>query len=78
MGRWHLRTTHLVRAYNKVKHDRAEKLSEATFLHVTEAWCALVAILTSQFLFEDVGSGHDTVVLEPDTRQSACIVGVTG
>ncbi len=51
-------------AYNKVKHDRAEKLSKATFLHLTDAWCGLVAVLTAQFLFEDFDPGHDTLALE--------------
>ena len=51
-------------AYNHVKHDRAEKLPEATFLQLTDAWCGLVAILTSQFLFEDFAPGHDALALE--------------
>lgn len=51
-------------AYNKVKHDRAERLPEATFLQLTDAWCGLVAILTAQFLFENFAPGHDSLVIE--------------
>lgn len=51
-------------AYNGVKHDRAQRLRDATFLQLTDAWCGLVAILTSQFLFEDFAPGHDTLAIE--------------
>ena len=30
-------------AYNAVKHDRAEHLVDATFGHLTDAWCGCVA-----------------------------------
>lgn len=50
-------------AYNKVKHDRAEQLPEATFQHLTDAWCGLMAVLTSQFLFEDFSPAHDRLAI---------------
>ena len=52
------------RAYNDVKHDRAEQLAKATFLQLTDAWCALCVLLTAQFLFEDFSPGHDTLAIE--------------
>jgi hypothetical protein len=47
-----------------VKHDRAERLPEATFQQLTDAWGGLLAILTAHFLFEDFAPGHDTLVVE--------------
>ncbi len=51
------------RAYNAVKHDPAEHLVNATFGHLTDAWCGLAVLLTAQFLFEDF-SPHVFLVAE--------------
>ena len=48
------------RAYNAVKHDRAEHLVNATFGHLTDAWCGLAVLLTAQFLFEDFSPSIDS------------------
>ncbi len=40
-------------AYNKAKHDRASNLREASFHHLVNAFCGLVALLSAQFLDND-------------------------
>lgn len=52
------------KAYNAVKHDRAENLPQATFEHLTDAWCGLAVVLTARFLFEDFSAGRDSIELE--------------
>jgi hypothetical protein len=45
-------------AYNATKHDRHESFDQATFQHLTDAACGLVALLTAQFLHhESPGKG---------------------
>jgi hypothetical protein len=39
--------------YNNTKHDRHSKFSQASFLHLTDAVCALVALLSAQFWTHD-------------------------
>jgi hypothetical protein len=41
------------KAYNETKHDRHSKFSNATFEHLTDAICGLVAVLSSQFYTHD-------------------------
>ena len=38
------------RAYNETKHDRHTEFLKATFEHLTDAMCALVALISSQFM----------------------------
>ena len=40
-------------AYNSSKHDRHKHFEDATFLHIVDAMCGLVAIISSQFIQED-------------------------
>jgi hypothetical protein len=40
-------------AYNVTKHDRHESFDQATFQHLTDAVCGLVALLTAQFLHHE-------------------------
>jgi len=40
-------------AYNATKHDRHESFDQATFQHLTDAVCGLVALLTAQFLHHE-------------------------
>lgn len=55
-------------AYNTTKHDKANSLHLASFENLLDAYCGLVALITSQYLFEDfspspellqVGSGYN-------------------
>jgi len=41
------------RAYNKCKHNRSLEFEKANFEHLTDAICALIALLSSQFLEYD-------------------------
>lgn len=40
-------------AYNATKHDKANSLQLASFENLLDAFCGLVALITSQYLFED-------------------------
>jgi hypothetical protein len=40
------------RAYNDTKHDRHEGFTKATFDHLIDAICGLVAVLSAQFVWE--------------------------
>jgi hypothetical protein len=42
-------------AYNKAKHDRHEHFSMATFENTIDAMCALVTLISAQFIQEDFG-----------------------
>lgn len=48
--------------YTSTKHDRANSLHLSTFENLIDAFSALVALITSQYLFEDFSSGHDYLV----------------
>lgn len=45
------------KAYNETKHDRHSKFELATFDNLIDAFCGLVAILSSQFLTHDFSPG---------------------
>jgi hypothetical protein len=42
-------------AYNNTKHDRHSAFERATFEHVVDAMCGLVAVLAAQFYWHDFG-----------------------
>jgi hypothetical protein len=45
------------RAYQRTKHSRADKLSEANLENLMNAFCALFVVLTAQFGTEDYSTG---------------------
>lgn len=50
-------------AYSKTKHDKANSLHLANFENLIDAFCALVALLTSQYLFEDFTPSPDLLAV---------------
>lgn len=50
--------------YNATKHDRATALDSANLVNLLDAFCALVVLITSQYLFQDFGPGHDNLVVD--------------
>jgi hypothetical protein len=49
--------------YNTTKHDRGVQLHQATFEHMLDALCGVVAILSSQFIREDFSFGSSVLAL---------------
>jgi len=45
--------------YNSTKHDRANSLHLANFENLLDAFCGLVALIASQYLFEDFSPGPE-------------------
>jgi len=58
-------------AYNTTKHDRHSEFEKATFDHLIDACCGLIALLSAQFGTFDFLSGPDVVICNPtDDRES--------
>lgn len=51
-------------AYNTTKHDRHSAFEEATFQHLIDACCGLLAILSAQFETNDFSPGNDLLVVD--------------
>jgi hypothetical protein len=51
------------RAYNTTKHDRHEKIEEATFEHLLDATCGLLVILSAQFKTCDFRPGPCYIIV---------------
>lgn len=62
-------------AYNHAKHDRHEKFSEATLDHALDAICALVVLLSAQFLTEDFAPSASYLSLSDSTDGFASAIG---
>lgn len=55
-------------AYNRTKHDRHVNFADASFAHLIDAVCAVVALLSAQFGGEDF-SGRDGRIVIGNARQ---------
>lgn len=51
-------------AYNATKHDRHQAFAQATFSHLIDAVCGLVAVLAAQFYTEDFSPAPSRLALE--------------
>lgn len=51
-------------AYNTTKHDRHSAFDEATFLHLMDAVCGLLVILSAQYWTMDFSPGDSLLALE--------------
>jgi hypothetical protein len=51
------------KAYNATKHDRHAAFGQATFQHLLDAVCGLVALLAAQFWTYDFGPGNTLLAL---------------
>ncbi len=49
--------------YNTTKHSRADSLHLANFENLLDAFCGLVAVITSQYLFEDFSPAPELLAL---------------
>lgn len=52
------------KAYNTTKHDRHAEFEEATFDHLIDACCGVLAILSAQFETNDFSPGNTLLALE--------------
>lgn len=61
-------------AYNTVKHDRHEQFEQATFEHLVDACCGLVALLFAQFRNENF-TGVDYLTLDGPSDGTESAIG---
>jgi hypothetical protein len=61
--------------YNDTKHDRHTKFHHATFEHLTDSVCGLLALLSAQFWTEDYSSGNTLLAIEGPSDGTESAIG---